>query len=579
MKTNLFKILLNVKLLICFIVVFLYPDYCLSESKNIFNTEKLKKIHVLVIFTKFKGEAPGDTLAPYWASELFSGNPGSISHYFDEISFGQFDISGECLPKKYELPGVSDSYSDSLTRYSIDVLDTVDRDIDFAKYDNDGPDGIPGSNDDDGEVDYLMFVPMSRPYNFISGNATGLCDLGFPYPYDTNDKTLNGSKVIVNSSSGIVAVGQNYTQMVGLFCHEFIHEFDVNDSYDGKYLGNDDDSAGTGYWDIMGRGNLGWGDQNGPNPPCAYTRLILGFIGTHNSNLVELKGYNKDVHISDAGLQNGKIYRIRVSDMEYFLIEYRRNDGIYYDRNIPKNGLLIWHINENASTNTDEHNKRCDLECADGMYQDNGFPLGVIPDPINGGDNLDFWAHDSEYAFAHKGNNGDSTDVFDGVNYTYFGPDTNPNTNSAVTGNPTGIKIFNIHNDGDKMVFDVIAPPFTGWLSGNTPPIGAGYQRYANESDSLNSEGSFKENLKIIGNYPNPFNSSTMIKYSLKMKGETSFDLFNIAGQKINGKYLGILEPGVHTLNYSAGDLPSGVYFYRINSGKENFFGKFEIIR
>jgi hypothetical protein len=88
---------------------------------------------------------------------------------------------------------------------------------------------------------------------------------------------------------------------------------------------------------------------------------------------------------------------------EYFLIENRQRSGGYYDRNIPGEGLLIWHITMGRS-NTDEARKLIDLECADGRFIDAGFPAGRISDPVNGGDNLDFWSRDETYRSVRNGN-------------------------------------------------------------------------------------------------------------------------------------------------------------------------------
>jgi len=440
---------------------------------------KNNPIHMLVVFSKFKGEAPGDTLAPAWAKKMFDNRPGSISHYYDEISFGQIKVTGEYLPKRYELPRDSSYYVNKFEEYARDVLDLLDKDpaVDFSQFDNDGPDGIPASNDDDEYVDYIVFMPMSRPYNFIERYVTGYAHLGEFETYYTRYKNSNNEFIKLDKYSGCIATASNLNQAVGLLCHEYCHSFNTPDLYDLLYKDNETDSAGIGFWGLMGQGNLGWNFAGGPVAPCAYTRMLMGCIGINNSNLIDVYGLHRDVRISDVGLENGKVYRIWASDNEYFLIVHRRNDGIYYDRQIPQNGLLIWHIYENVSSE-DELKKRCDLECPDGRYSDAGYPLGKVEDPLYGGDNLDFWAHDNIYAAEHAGNLGDATDVYDGIRYTSFGPDTNPNSSSKVTNKPTGIEIINIHPEGDEMVFDVNIPPFKDWISNRFPLIGTGFHRF-----------------------------------------------------------------------------------------------------
>jgi len=352
--------------------------------------------------------------------------------------------------------------------------------VDFAQFDNDGPDGIPGSSDDDGYVDYMVLMPKSHPDNFIVFNADGIATLPLSTPYTSDDKNSEGNSIKLDSHSGCISSAPNLNQAVGIICHEYGHSFGARDLYDVVYEDNETDSAGIGFWGVMGRGTLGWDWTGGPVGPCAYTRMFLGCIGINNANLIDLYGIHYNLRTGDVALENGKVYRIWAGEKEYFLIEHRRNDGIFYDREIPQNGILIWHVYEPASSNSNENRKVCDLECPDGRYSDAGYPFGTIEDPQNGCDNLDFWAHDQTYAREHAGNLGDATDVFDGIRYTRFGPDTNPNSDSKITKKSTGIKISNIHPEGREMMFDVNTPPFIEWISVQYPLIGTAFQLLSN---------------------------------------------------------------------------------------------------
>ncbi|MFC1552912.1 T9SS type A sorting domain-containing protein [Candidatus Latescibacterota bacterium] len=439
-----------------------------------------RKTHMLVAFSKFKGEAPGDSLAPEWAEQMFNGEKGSIPYYFDEISFGQMKVTGEYLPKRYELPRDETFYVNNTEQYSYDLLKLIDKDksVNFADYDNDGPDGIPASVDDDGLVDYIVLMPMSRPVNFIRQYATGIASLKIIGTFYTNDLNYINSTIRIKSYSGSIAVGSSVNQAIGTICHEYIHYFGLPDLYDTSYTDNESDSGGIGFWCVMGQGSIGWNYQGGPVAPCAYVKMRLGIIGINNSNIEDIFGIHKNVRISDVALAHGKVYRIWINSREYFLIEYRRNDSTHADRNIPKNGLLIWHIYENSYGNHYEESKLCDLECADGKFLDAGYPKGTKQSASEGGDNLDFWAHDDWYTETYAGNLGDASDVFDGRRYTRFGTNTNPNTNSMITDKQTGIEISNIRPSGKDMVFDVSTPPFTDWDKEKYPLIGTAYLRH-----------------------------------------------------------------------------------------------------
>ena len=439
---------------------------------------KINPLHVVVVFTKFKGEAPEITTIPSWSEDLFNGQPGSVTDYFRAVSFGQIKVTGEILPKMYEMPYDSTYYKKSGI-YTHDIIQMLDEDPDFsfARCDNDGIDGIPNSGDDDGYADYIVLIPRTRPYDFIFRLSTGVMTLNLYDTYYTHEKQASGSTILVDKYSGCIAVAQNKSMAIGTVTAEIAHAFGADDLMDKAYDTPVLDSAGVGCWDILGWGATGWNGATGiPVGPCAYNRMLMKSIGVNNVNLVDLYGVHQGIRIKDVGDSDGKIYRIWVKAEEYFLIEYRNNEGnLFYDMQLPKSGLLIWHISERESNST-EQIKLCDLECPDGLYRDAGYPLGKIPDTFNGYDNLDYWAHDESYSRAHAGNMGDATDVYDGVTYTAFGTKTNPGT-SANNKFSTGIEIYNIRHSGNEMLFDCFIPPLPTHQPHRAPVVGLGFQR------------------------------------------------------------------------------------------------------
>ncbi|MGH7594945.1 MAG: T9SS type A sorting domain-containing protein [bacterium] len=68
-------------------------------------------------------------------------------------------------------------------------------------------------------------------------------------------------------------------------------------------------------------------------------------------------------------------------------------------------------------------------------------------------------------------------------------------------------------------------------------------------------------------NYPNPFNPSTKISYSIRKPGLVRVELYNTLGQKVRTLVDEVKPAGTYTLEVQANNLPSGVYFYRINAG------------
>ena len=73
---------------------------------------------------------------------------------------------------------------------------------------------------------------------------------------------------------------------------------------------------------------------------------------------------------------------------------------------------------------------------------------------------------------------------------------------------------------------------------------------------------SLVENFILEQNYPNPFNPETTIKFSLSDKENVSLKVFNSLGEEVRTIFSGTLEAGIHTYNFDATDLTSGVYVY-----------------
>lgn len=84
------------------------------------------------------------------------------------------------------------------------------------------------------------------------------------------------------------------------------------------------------------------------------------------------------------------------------------------------------------------------------------------------------------------------------------------------------------------------------------------------------------ENLILYGNYPNPFNPSTNISYSIPKEGEVTLAIYNVLGQLVSNINLLHQTSGVHVYEFNANNFASGVYFYRLSlkSSGGNYFSK-----
>lgn len=162
-------------------------------------------LRALVIFTAFDDDASGDTPPPNYAVDLFAPDlPGSLTHFYNTMSSGQFLLSGHTLPRRYRSDAPSSAYLATefdrrglYGQFVMEILQAADDDVDFGEFDNDGPDGLANSGDDDGVVDYVFINVSSTPPGFFIGNATGVAGLGLGDPFESDDFGPNGEPIAV----------------------------------------------------------------------------------------------------------------------------------------------------------------------------------------------------------------------------------------------------------------------------------------------------------------------------------------------------------------------------------------------
>ena len=81
------------------------------------------------------------------------------------------------------------------------------------------------------------------------------------------------------------------------------------------------------------------------------------------------------------------------------------------------------------------------------------------------------------------------------------------------------------------------------------------------------------------GNYPNPFNAVTTISYNLPVSGHTTLEIYNLQGQKVETLVDDIQAPGEYNVSWDAGDVPSGLYFYRLTVGDNSVTNKMTLLK
>ncbi len=111
-----------------------------------------------------------------------------------------------------------------------------------------------------------------------------------------------------------------------------------------------------------------------------------------------------------------------------------------------------------------------------------------------------------------------------------------------------------------------------GWFKGKMDDIMI-YNRVLSDDEVLalsemvvsTGPDQISRNFELKQNYPNPFSSSTTIEYSHQEEGYTTLIVLNTLGQEIATLVSQNQHPGNYTYNWNAGELSTGMYFYRLS--------------
>jgi hypothetical protein len=85
---------------------------------------------------------------------------------------------------------------------------------------------------------------------------------------------------------------------------------------------------------------------------------------------------------------------------------------------------------------------------------------------------------------------------------------------------------------------------------------------YAEASPSAPGE------FRLFDNYPNPFNPTTEIQFTIVNRLLTIIKVFDVLGREVATLVNEVKEPGSYTVEFNASSLASGVYFYRLSAGQ-----------
>jgi M6 family metalloprotease-like protein len=381
------------------------------------------------------------------------GKPYTLRSFYEQLSNGLFSIQGTAVGW-VALSGVENNYTGNPgscptnqfgtnncnglfgTSFALmqaglrEALVHADSSVDFGQFDNDGPDGIPNSSDDDGVVDAVLFLHPSMdgacltPTNnhlwshraSISAFTTN--DAATPGPKKTSSKVLVSDYMLQSGLGSPLPSGSpcdsTAIMPIGTAAHELGHILALPDLYDLS-----GGTEGIGEYGLMGSGNYTTG--NSPARYDAWSLQQMGWttiaplttIGTYRVGPVPTADTVFFVNVQGANPRG-----------EYFLIENRQevqSDSamLRFHCNVSGNppgcggGMLIYHV---------DGLKACMINVCSGNQVNVGLIHGLAIEEADG--LRDLWS---------PGNRGDAGDPYPGTsgNSTFsFGTDPAATKNS-----------------------------------------------------------------------------------------------------------------------------------------------------
>lgn len=84
---------------------------------------------------------------------------------------------------------------------------------------------------------------------------------------------------------------------------------------------------------------------------------------------------------------------------------------------------------------------------------------------------------------------------------------------------------------------------------------------------------------RLLPNYPNPFNPTTIITFELATAGDVQLEVFDMIGRRVATLLNTPSAAGKHEVRFDASELSSGVYVYRLSTGGESFVRKMMVVK
>jgi hypothetical protein len=98
-------------------------------------------------------------------------------------------------------------------------------------------------------------------------------------------------------------------------------------------------------------------------------------------------------------------------------------------------------------------------------------------------------------------------------------------------------------------------------------------------STTLDPNEATPSSFTLLGNYPNPFNPSTTIRFAIPESGHVRLAVYDMLGREMKVLVNGTLEAGTHAATFDAGNLVSGIYLYRVAAQGQQLTGTMTLLK
>jgi hypothetical protein len=83
----------------------------------------------------------------------------------------------------------------------------------------------------------------------------------------------------------------------------------------------------------------------------------------------------------------------------------------------------------------------------------------------------------------------------------------------------------------------------------------------------------------VLSAYPNPFNATVRLDYSIATAGPVTLTVFDLTGREVSTLTSGMKDAGRHSISWTADNLPSGIYLARLSAGNVSHVQKLVLLK